>query len=364
MFSWNIPLAEGLLPPSGIMNFPAFVSFTLTNACNLRCTMCGQWSPEGYVRTGHGYRGPALDLAVWKRLADEVAANGVSSILLRGGEPFLHPDIVPLLEHLHGLGLYVSIDSNGTRLAGFAEDLVRLGQIHVTVSVDGPATVHDEVRGMRGCFALIQEGLSRLAALDGATPRRVSRAICFTISPWSVRGLGEMPYVARQLGVDTICIVPYCYVSAAGGELWRQQVRELVGGEPFSWRGFQHEESGVDPAEFAAQYQRFTAALNGLNNYPYLPLTADEYRVWFAEPTASVGPPACSNVERLIDIQPTGEANFCVDLPDGPLGHVRQSSIAAIWNGDRARRFREARRHHPFGACARCVARHMADVRS
>ena len=59
-----------------IPDFPSFVSFTITNACNLRCTMCGQWSPEGYVRTGNGYRGRALDLATWKRLADEAAACG------------------------------------------------------------------------------------------------------------------------------------------------------------------------------------------------------------------------------------------------------------------------------------------------
>jgi MoaA/NifB/PqqE/SkfB family radical SAM enzyme len=347
-----------------ILNFPAFVSFTITNACNLRCTMCGQWSPEGYVRTGNGYRGRALDLATWKRLADEAAAHGVTSILLRGGEPFMHPDILPLLDHLHGLGLYVSIDSNGTRLVDFAEELVRIGQIHVTVSVDGPEPVHDNVRGMPGCFARIKEGLARLAALDGGAPRRVSRSICFTISPWSVRGLGEMPDVARQLGVDSICIVPYCYVSGAQGELWRTEVRELTGGEPFSWRGFLHDDSGVAPDEFSIQHQRFTAALNGLGNYPYMPLTAGEYRTWFADSATPVGPPECSNVERLIDIQPTGEANFCVDLPDGSLGNVRQSSIAEIWNGDRARRFREARRRHPFGACARCVARHMADVRN
>jgi MoaA/NifB/PqqE/SkfB family radical SAM enzyme len=347
-----------------IPDFPSFVSFTITNACNLRCTMCGQWSPEGYVRTGNGYRGRALDLATWKRLADEAAAHGVTSILLRGGEPFMHPDILPLLDHLHGLGLYVSIDSNGTRLVDFAEELVRIGQIHVTVSVDGPEPVHDNVRGMPGCFARIKEGLARLAALDGRAPRRVSRSICFTISPWSVRGLGEMPDVARQLGVDSLCIVPYCYVSAVQGELWRSEVRELTGGEPFSWRGFLHDDSGVAPDEFSVQHERFAAGLNGLGNYPYMPLTAGGYRTWFADPGTPVGPPECSNVERLIDIQPTGEANFCVDLPDGSLGNVRQSSIAEIWNGDRARRFREARRRHPFGACARCVARHMADVRN
>ena len=100
----------------------------------------------------------------------------------------------------------------------------------MTVSVDGPEAVHDGVRSMPGCFARIKEGFARLAILDGGTTRRVSRSICFTISPWSVQGLGEMPHVARQLGVDSICIVPYCFVPAAGGETWDREMRELGGG--------------------------------------------------------------------------------------------------------------------------------------
>ena len=345
------------------MEFPAYVSFTLTNACNLRCQMCGQWSPDGYLRTGHGPAGCPLAVEEWMRLADEATARGLTSILLRGGEPFLFPGIVRLLEHLRGLGLFVSIDSNGTRLADFAGDLVRLGGIHVTVSVDGPEAVHDAVRGLPGCFAQIRAGFARLAELDSERPRRVSRSICFTISPWSVAGLGEMPAVARQLGVDNLCIVPYCYVPAAAGEEWRRQIQELVGREAVSWKGFHHERSGVEAAEFSAQHARFEATLDGIANYPYLPLSAEEYRDWFADPTIPIGAPECSNVERLIDVQPTGEANFCVDLPDGALGNVRDSSIAGIWNGERARRFRERRRQGPFGACSRCVARHMADVR-
>jgi MoaA/NifB/PqqE/SkfB family radical SAM enzyme len=345
------------------MDFPGYISFTLTNACNLRCQMCGQWSPEGYMRTGHGYRGPVLELDDWKRLADEAAAHGITSILLRGGEPFLVPGIIALLEHIHGLGLYISIDSNGSRLAKFAADLIRLSNIHVTVSVDGPEAIHDAVRGVRGSFQQLARGLARLAELDGGKPRRVSRSICFTISPWSVAGLGEMPAVARRLGVDSISIVPYYYMPAAMGERWEREIRETLGCEAFSWRGFHHEDSGVDPEVFAAQHRRYVESLQDLHDYPYMPLTADEYRTWFTDPIAPVGRPGCANVERLIDIQPTGEANFCVDFPDAGLGNVRHATIAEIWNGERARRFRERRRQGPLGACHRCGARHMAEIR-
>lgn len=344
--------------------FPAVVSFTITNACNLRCAMCGQWSEHGYVRHRHGFGGEPLRLEDWKRLADEVADRGVGSVLVRGGEPFLWPPMLELLEHMRGRGLFVSIDSNGTRLAAVAADLVRLGGIHVTVSVDGPEPVHDAVRGAAGCFREIAAGLKRLAELDGGTPRRVSRSICFTISPWSVRGLGEMPAVARSLGVETLVIVPYCFVAGAAGAAWTREVRELVDREAFSWRGFEHENSGVDGAEFAGQHRRYRETLGGLFEYPYFTLSAEQFRLWFSDATVPVEPPACSNVERLIDIQPTGEANFCVDLPDAALGNVKEATIAEIWNGAPAQRFRERRRQGTLGACHRCVARHMGDIRN
>ncbi len=346
------------------MDFPGYVSFTLTNACNLRCRMCGQWSEEGYMRTGHARPGPFLKLTDWKRLADEAAAHGIKCILLRGGEPFLVPGIISLLEHIHGLGLYLSIDSNGSRLAEFAADLVRIGNLHITISVDGPEPIHDAVRGVPGSFRRLAEGLARLNELDGAKPRRVSRSICFTISPWSVAGLGEMPAVARQLGVESLSIVPYYWVPAAVGRTWEEQVRETLGDEAYAWRGFHHEESGVDPDLFATQHRRYRDTLGELQDYPYMPLSAEEYRTWFSNPTAPVGSPDCANVERLIDIQPNGDANFCVDFPDGVLGNVRRATIAEIWNGERARRFRARRRQGPMGACHRCGARHMADIRN
>ena len=143
-----------------------------------------------------------------------------------------------------------------------------------------------------------------------------------------------MPAVARQLGVDSLAIVPYYYVPAALGEAWQREIRETLGAEAFSWRGFHHENSGVDPAEFAAQHRRYVDTLQDLHDYPYMPLTLDQYRVWFTDPAAPVGPPGCANIERLIDIQPGGEANFCVDFPDASLGNVRQASIASIWNGE------------------------------
>jgi MoaA/NifB/PqqE/SkfB family radical SAM enzyme len=345
------------------MDLPGYVSFTVSNACNLRCRMCGQWSEEGYMRDGATRRKPTMTLADWKRLVDEVAAFGLGGLLIRGGEPFLAPGILELLDHIASKGLFTSIDTNGTRLAEVADDLVRLGRLHVTISVDGPEQIHDAVRGVPGCYQTIARGVAALKEAERRHGTTISKSITFTISPWSYRGLGVMPDVARSLGIDSLCIVPYYYVPEALGRAYERELADELGCRAFSWRGFHHETSGVDFATFREQLQAYRASLDGLADYPYLPLSEDEYRVWFEDPVAPVRSADCPNAERLIDIQPTGEANCCVDFPDYSFGNVHEASLSDLWNGERARRFRERRREEPFSACHRCGAKYMAVIR-
>ena len=345
------------------LNFPQTVSFTLTNACNLRCRMCGQWSKEGYIRAQPAVLGHELRLADWKRLVDEISDHGLKSVLLRGGEVFLHPDIIPFLEYLRSKNIFASIDTNGTRLAPFAADLVRIGNMHLTVSVDGPEEIHDLVRGVKGTFQLVREGLARLAEEEKKQGTALSKSITFTISPWSYRGLGKIPDTARSLGIGSICVVAYYFIPRAIGEKYEAELAENFGCKAFSWRGFHHEESGVDTEAFLAEWRTYRTGLRGLTDYPYFPMSEDEYRTWFRDAVAPVGPTACMNVEKLIDIQPAGEANFCVDFPDYAIGNVRGSTIAELWNSPRAEAFREYRRHQPLAVCARCGARYMAEIR-
>ena len=344
------------------MGFPQSVSFTLTNACNLRCRMCGQWSEEGYMREGEGAPKQKMQLADWKRLADELADHGVGGVLLRGGEPFLYPHIIELLEHITGRGLFVPMDTNGTQLEKYAADIVRLGKIHLTISVDGPEEIHDEVRGVKGCFRKIREGVARLNELEQKAGVEISKAICFVISPYSVKGLGAMPDVARSLSIKTIAIVPYYYVPDDAGREYERVLKEELGCPAFSWCGFRHDASGVDFKEFMEQYRRYQAGLNGITSFPYMPFSEDEYRAWFADAVTPAGLQRCRNCEKLLDIQPSGEANFCIDFPDYSIGNAREATIESLWNNGRAERFRLYRREQPLPVCHRCGAKYMSEM--
>lgn len=341
------------------MNFPQAASLTITNHCNLRCQMCGQWSQEGYIRSHTEVLKHELKLADWKRVVDEIAAHGVPSVLLRGGEVFMLPGIVQLLDHIHDKGMFISIDTNGTLLEQFAAEIVRIGKIHLTVSVDGPEEVHDAVRGIPGTFQKLKTGVAKIAELEAGSENKISRSICFTISQYNYRSLGAVPEVARSLGIGSIAIVPYYYFPEKVGRQYEQELHAL-GCQAFSWVGFHHEDSGVDFEEFQRQYHQYRSMLGDVYSYPYMPLNEEQYRDWFTDTQIRVGPRHCLNIEKLIDIQPDGSVNFCVDFIDYSFGNVREATIEELWNGERAERFRKARRNRPLAVCGRCGAKFMS----
>jgi MoaA/NifB/PqqE/SkfB family radical SAM enzyme len=343
------------------MDFPSNISFTITNLCNLRCRMCGQWSEEGYIHNRVRNPRALLPLADWKRLIDEIAPHKPAYILLRGGEPFLFPGILELIEHIHEKGIYISIDTNGTLVEKYASELVRIGDMHLTFSVDGPEEIHDSVRSVKGGFQKIKAAILLLNELEANSGKKLSKSICFTISPYSYLGLGAMPEVARSMGIAMMNIVPYYYFPEWIGKQYDAELREHFGCGAFSWQGFHHEESGIDFERFKEEYRKYQASLGEVYDYPYLKLSEQEYGTWFNDPIAPVRSPRCNNVETLIDIQPDGEANFCVDFPDVSFGNVKEATIEELWNSSRAKQFREYRRKQPLAICHRCGSKYMSE---
>ncbi len=341
------------------MDFPESISLTITNYCNLRCQMCGQWSEQGYIRRNRARLRNEMSLTDWKCVVDELAFHSTSALLLRGGEIFMYPEIVELMEYIHSKGMFISIDTNGTMLKQFAEDILRIGNMHLTISIDGPEAVHDTVRGVDGTFLRIKEGVDHLSELEAQSENKISRSICFTISQYNYRSLGMMPEVARNLGFGTIAIVPYYYFPGSAGHRYEEEIRNL-GCSAFTWAGFRREESGVDFDEFQRQYHQYLANLGEIQNYPYMALDEEQYRDWFADSQIPVGHQYCLNIEKMIDIQPDGSANFCVDFVDYSFGNVKVASIEDLWNGERAEHFRSYRRDHTLAVCLRCGAKYMS----
>ncbi len=344
------------------MTFPKIISFTVTNVCNLRCQMCGQWSEEGYIKNKVIDANPQLNVHDWKKRVDEISKHNIRFMLIRGGEPFLYPGIMDLIEYINSKGIFQSIDTNGTTIEKYVPDLVKMGNMHITFSVDGPEHVHDEVRGVKESFKKTKENIQLFNQLEKEYGKELSKSICFTMSPYSYKGLGEMPNVAREMGISSINIVPYYYFPSTVGKKYESELKDNFDSTAYSWQGFHHEDSGIDFDVFKQEYEKYMASLDGIENFPFMPFSLDAYKTWFDNACDIVGSTKCLNVENLMDIQPNGDANFCIDFPDYVIGNIKESSIEEIWNGEKAEKFRAYRRENPLAICHRCGAKYCSEI--
>jgi MoaA/NifB/PqqE/SkfB family radical SAM enzyme len=129
--------------------------------CNLECRHC-------FISCGpHNHNFGFLDLETVRRVLDESVALGVKEYYFTGGEPFLHRDLVAMLELTlrHGPA---TVLTNGTVLQDDSLERLRRAEeaspysLEFRVSLDGYcAADNDPVRGA-GTFERIVRGVRQL----------------------------------------------------------------------------------------------------------------------------------------------------------------------------------------------------------
>ncbi|MDZ4818017.1 MAG: 7-carboxy-7-deazaguanine synthase QueE [Planctomycetota bacterium] len=91
--------------------------FVRTSGCNLRCGFCDtpytSWQPEGDDRS--------VD-----EIMQQVVELQCTHVVLTGGEPMLHAELVPLTQRLRAIGSYITIETAGTLFLPVECDLLSI----------------------------------------------------------------------------------------------------------------------------------------------------------------------------------------------------------------------------------------------
>jgi cyclic pyranopterin phosphate synthase len=170
----------------------SYVRLSVTDRCDLRCRYCMAEQMDFLPRAD------LLTLEELVQLADAFIARGVSRIRLTGGEPLVRRGIETLVARLGarlGRGLEeLTLTTNGTQLARFADDLHAAGVRRINVSLDSLDAARFRHITRRGDLAQVLGGI----AVANAAGLKVK------INMVALRGLneGEIEAMARWCGTE------------------------------------------------------------------------------------------------------------------------------------------------------------------
>jgi mycofactocin biosynthetic radical S-adenosylmethionine protein MftC len=140
------------------LSAPVNVTWEVTYACNLSCIHC--LSDSGARREGE------LTTQAAKQVIDQLAAVNVFQFNIGGGEPFLRPDFLELMDYAHGKGMVTCISTNATLIDKQTARRLDHPLVYIQVSLDGAGEAsNDAVRG-GGSFRKALRGLDLLRARD------------------------------------------------------------------------------------------------------------------------------------------------------------------------------------------------------
>jgi MoaA/NifB/PqqE/SkfB family radical SAM enzyme len=164
---------------------PYKITFVATYHCNFRCEMCNIWQKK----------------STNEMTPDEVARFFTRSpqfrwVHLTGGELFMRRDIDDIVaaiqEHCRSLFLlnFPTTGWFGDRTVAVVEQVLRrkIGRLMVSISVDGPGPLHDELRGLQGSW---ERAIDTFRRLRGIRQSNFQTVVGMTLGPRNVHAVDE-----------------------------------------------------------------------------------------------------------------------------------------------------------------------------
>jgi radical SAM protein with 4Fe4S-binding SPASM domain len=185
------PKVEGL---------PISISIEPTTSCNLRCPECPSGLRSFTRPTG------MLQQDLFKNVIDQLAPTLSYLTFYFQGEPYLHPQFLPMVKYASDKGIYTATSTNAHYLKDeAAQQTVESGLDRLIISIDG--TSQDTYQSYRvgGDLSKVIEGTKNIIAwkrkLKSKTPHVIFQ---FLVVKPNEHQIPEVYKLAKELGVDEV----------------------------------------------------------------------------------------------------------------------------------------------------------------
>lgn len=137
-------------------HYPWHGQIELTYGCNLNCIHC-------YCK-GSEKKEEELSLGQWKKILDEIKAEGCVYLTLSGGEPLIREDFLELYAAVKENGFIITLFTNGLALnRDILEYLTKYPPYSLEITLNGiTASTYEAITQVPGSFALVMQNIRKL----------------------------------------------------------------------------------------------------------------------------------------------------------------------------------------------------------
>jgi Fe-coproporphyrin III synthase len=304
------------------------------NRCNCRCVMCDIWKRE------EDFGVTAVDL---ERHRESLRRLSVEWVVLSGGEPLMNRDLHGVCTFFRELSIRVTLLTTGLLLKKRAAQVASLFD-DVIVSIDGPQSVHDGIRRVKGGFDLIQSGVAAVRALRPEmkiTARTTVQKLNHASLRETVRGVNE-------LGLGGISFLAADVTSEAFNR-------------PLLWPGERQSEVALSNAEVRTledEVEKLIAEFSAEIRSGYIAESPAKLRRIVESFKAHLGQgtpesPRCNAPWVSAVIEADGSLRPC--FFHRVVGNIGNATLEEVVNSDMARSFRRDLNVETNPVCQRCV---------
>ncbi len=321
--------------------YPETVNIYPTFRCNLKCEMCF----EKYAKVKK-----ELCLVDWLKIIDRIKQFH-PRIHISGGEPFVYKDIATIIEYIKKHDLYLCITTNGTMLEEHAEALVRLKVNRLDISVDGPESVHDRIRGVTGTYAKIVKGFEVLRNLkkSGTPVIKINSLINFE-NPETMK---DVISLARDYNISTVQFIYPLYLKTEAIENHQAFLLRELNRKANYWSQASHF------APRTTDFERIQSVLKGykknsiqIDVFPRF--NQEQFTAYYKRPVdfSHTYEGRCRAMWNTATILPDGSFESC---PDYVTGNCLDQDFRELWNCQAMNSLRRLiRKKKFFAVCPAC----------
>ena len=315
------------VPPLGMLYF------YLTGDCNMACRHC--WIAPTFEHSDRSQK--ALPFDLFKKIVTEAKEIGLSGVKLTGGEPLIHPDIIPMLRFIRDQHLHLTIESNGVAVTPHIADLIKsCPGSFISISIDGNRESHEWMRGVKGSFDRVSQGVKTLVE-TGIHPQ-----VIMAVAGRNKGETADLAKYAQEMGAGS---VKYNFVTpTARGEAMEAEGATVTVQEQ------------IELSRWVQNELQKELKIQLMTNLPFA----------FRSLSSLYGPQGnCGRcgIFSILGVLSDGTYALCgigTSVPELCFGHASRDQIKDIW--EKADALNEIREHLPKdlkGICSRCLVKNV-----